>query len=302
MHLIITGGTGFIGRFLVPHLRAQGHTLTLLTRRIKPDAEGIHYAVWDARTVGDWAQEMATADGIINLAGEGIFDERWTPTVKERLLASRIESTRALVEAIELAQRKPHVFISASAVGYYGDRADALTDESAPAGKDFLSEICVAWEREAQAARGLGLRVAHPRIGIVLHPSGGALQRMALPFQMWSGMPLGSGRQWFPWIHIHDLVRGIGEALTNETLDSAYNLASPNAVTMSDFCAALAKALHRPLWPFTVPSFALELALGEAASSLTGGQRIVPNALQKVGFTFAFPNVDSALKDLYPQK
>jgi uncharacterized protein (TIGR01777 family) len=305
MHILLTGGTGFIGRFLVPHLRAQGHTLTLLTRRVQPDVDGIHYVRWDARSVnnpGDWAQEVNKADAIINLAGEGIFDGRWTPAVKERLLASRIEATRALVEAVAVTtqtSRKPHVFISASAVGYYGDRADALTDESAPAGSDFLAKVCVEWERTAQAARALGVRVVHPRIGIVLHPSGGALARMMIPFQLWAGMPLGSGRQWFPWIHIHDLVRGIAEPLTNEALQGAYNLAAPNVVTMHDFCAALGKAMHRPSWPFAVPEFALELALGEAASSLTGGQRIIPKALVEAGFTFDFPDVYPALVNLF---
>jgi uncharacterized protein len=214
--------------------------------------------------------------------------------------------------------KAPRVFVSASAVGYYGNRHDAPTPESAPAGDNFLAEICLRWEQEALHAASIlvsgasdfpapapadtnanAIRVAMPRIGIVLHPSGGALQKMMLPFALFAGMPLGSGKQWFPWIHIADLVRGICEPLTNTRLQGAYNLAAPQPVTMAGFCDALGTAMRRPSWQWlAVPEFALHLALGEAATSLTDGQRIVPEALLNAGFSFEYNDVSVALADL----
>jgi uncharacterized protein (TIGR01777 family) len=317
MNILLTGGTGFIGQFLVKYLLQEGHTITVLTRSPRsrsivkdqiapqPLSSGtmqhgaVQFAQWDARSVSTWAEHIETTDAVVHLAGEGIFDGRWTPEVKHRLIASRVESTQALVKAMRLASRKPAVFVSASAVGYYGNRHDEPTDESAPAGQGFLADICVRWEQESRAALDCGIRVANPRIGIVLHPKGGALQRMIIPFQLFVGAPLGSGKQWFPWIHIEDAVRGLAFALTAEHLNGAYNLASPNPVTMSEFCNALGAALHRPSWQWlAVPEIALELLLGEAASSLTGGQRIVPKVLHDVGFTFLYPDLLPALNHL----
>jgi uncharacterized protein len=314
MHILVTGGTGFIGRFLVRYLLAEGHTLTLLSRSANQSAnqhgsglQGIEYKAWDGKTLSTWADEIHRADAVINLAGEGIFDGRWTDDIKQRLMQSRVQATSVLVEAMKRSAEQhgkaPSVFVSASAVGYYGDRADALTPESAPHSSNYLAEICIRWEQEALKAAQIQtaqpVRVAMPRIGIVLHPSGGALQKMIVPFQLFVGMPLGTGKQWFPWIHISDLVRGIAEPLTNSRLQGAYNLASPNPVTMTAFCDALGGALQRPSWSWlSVPEFALNVALGEAATSLTGGQQIVPQALLDAGFVFRHPELRATLKDL----
>lgn len=318
MNIVLTGGTGFIGQFLVKYLLQAGHTITALTRR-RPvaTAQAVHqtpssgtsrsgatqgsvqFIQWDAHSVGTWSEYIETADAVVHLAGESIFGGRWTPEVKRRLIDSRVESTRALVEAMRRASHKPSVFVSASAVGYYGNRHNEPTDESAPAGQGFLADICVQWEKESHAALDCGIRVVNPRIGIVLHPTGGALQKMMLPFQLFIGAPLGSGKQWFPWIHIDDAVRGIAFALTAERLHGAYNLAAANPATMNDFCNALGTALRRPSWQWlAVPEFALELMLGEAASSLTGGQRIIPKVLQDAGFTFLHPDLLPALRHL----
>jgi len=320
MHILLTGGTGFIGRHLTAYLLEQGHSLTILTRRPPHSThadhqERVRYVQWDAgasllqeapvhrpnAAATAWQIEVAQAQAVLHLAGEGIFDGRWTGAVKQRLMDSRVYSTRALVQAMAAlaGSERPTVFVSASAVGYYGNRFDEPTDESAPAGTNFLAEICVRWEQESQQATALGVRVANPRIGIVLEPRGGALERMALPFRLGLGMPLGSGKQWIPWIHIDDLVRGLAFPLEQPSLQGAYNLAAPGVVQMAGFSQALATALHRPYWSlFSVPEFALQFALGEAAEALTGGQRIVPKSLLNSGFRFNFPEVSAALHHL----
>jgi uncharacterized protein (TIGR01777 family) len=309
MKIILTGGTGLIGERVIAHLSQQGHEVVALTRRSGqmfhlPNSTNFRFVQWDARTLGTgdkaWSKEISGAGAIIHLAGEGIFDKRWTPEVKQRLVESRIQSTRLIVEAIQRAEVKPAVLVSASAVGYYGDRKDPPTDESAPfATNDFLAELCVQWEAEAEKAREYGVRVASPRLGIVLSKDGGALGRMMPVFKAFLGMPLGSGKQWFPWVHIDDVVRGICFPLEHHTLQGAYNLASPNPVRMEDFCQALGNALHRPSWsPMRVPEFALKLALGEAASSLTGGAKIIPKKLLDLEFEFSYTEVSSALEQV----
>lgn len=310
MNILLTGGTGLIGSRIITHLHAEGHSVVALTRRVGqafPIAQAIaesnrfRAVEWDAKTLnGAWSKEVSGADAIIHLAGEGIFDTRWTADVKKRLVESRITTTRLLTDAMTAQATKPRVMISASAVGYYGDRKDAPTDESAAQAKgDFLADLCAEWEAASQQASNDGVRVANPRIGIVLSETGGALGRMLPVFKAFLGMPLGTGKQWFPWVHIDDVVRGICFPLKEKTLQGAYNLASPQPVRMEEFCAALGKALGRPSWsPFTVPEFALRLGLGEAASSLTGGQRIIPKKLLDLQFEFRYTEVSSALRSL----
>jgi uncharacterized protein (TIGR01777 family) len=310
MKVILTGGTGLIGERVITHLHAEGHEVIALTRRLGqkfnlPHNTNFRFVQWDASTLGTgdtaWSREVSGAGAIIHLAGEGIFDTRWTPEIKHRLVESRVNTTRLLVQAIAQADEKPSVMVSASAVGYYGDRKDAPTDESAPPpdilAHDFLANLCVQWEAESEEASNYGVRVANPRTGIVLAPSGGALGRMIPIFRAFLGMPLGSGKQWFPWIHLDDVARGICFPLEQSALEGAYNLASPNPVRMTEFCTALGKALHRPSWsPLTVPEFALRLGLGEAASSLVGGQKIIPKKLLEHGFKFQHIEVLSALQ------
>ncbi|TAE23574.1 MAG: TIGR01777 family protein [Candidatus Kapaibacterium sp.] len=309
MNIVLTGGTGLIGKSVIAHLLENGHSVVALTRQHTTAAfsafekKPFRTVQWDAHTLGSgdraWSKEISGAEAIIHLAGEGIFDKRWTAEIKHRLVESRLTTTRLLVEAIAQADTKPRVFISASAVGYYGDRHDVPTDESTPPATDFLADLCVRWEKEAEEARKYGVRVANPRLGIVLAESGGALGRMLPVFKAFLGMPLGAGKQWFPWVHSEDVVRGICFPLENSNLEGAYNLASPAPVRMEEFCAELGKALNRPSWsPLSVPEFALKLALGEAASSLTGGANIIPKKLLELHFEFRYTKVSSALQQL----
>jgi uncharacterized protein len=304
MKIILTGGTGLIGKVVMQRALAAGHSIVALTRQVRTNTNPhIRYRQWDARHPGAWVEEFTGDYAILHLAGEGIFDHRWTPTVKERLMQSRVESTRLITEVVRTAPNTPVVLVSASAVGYYGDRHDAPTDEHAPHGSDFLSEICVRWEEQAFAAEAFGVRVAVPRIGIVLSKEGGALGRMLPAFQAFVGMPLGSGKQWFPWVHIHDAARALLFPLESSSFSGAYNLAAPAPVQMSEFCTALGKTLRRPAWSWmSVPEFALRLGLGEAAAALTGGQRIQPKKLMEAGFVFQFTDVGQALSDLLPTK
>ncbi|MCS6807332.1 MAG: TIGR01777 family oxidoreductase [Bacteroidota bacterium] len=302
MKVVLTGGTGFIGDHVSQHLAHQEYEIVALTRRAgqsSPHGLSLRFVQWDAESLGSWAQELDGADAIIHLAGEGIFDSRWTHDVKHRISQSRIRTTQLLVQAIAQAKRPPALFISASAVGYYGHRNDELTDESSPAGTDFLADVCVRWEAEAAHARQYGVRVVHPRLGVVLGKNGGALARLIPLVQGFLGTPLGSGKQWFPWIHIHDAVRGIVYPLEDAHIEGAYNLASPNPVRMDDLYLSLGKVLHRPVWTgLHVPEFALRFVLGEAADSLLHGQRIVPRVLLEAHFSFHYPELDHALEQI----
>jgi hypothetical protein len=306
MKVVLTGGTGLIGDRVSQYLARQEYEIAALTRRAgQKSLHGINlrFIEWDAQTLGAWAKEIDGADAIVHLAGEGIFDSRWTDDVKKRIVESRVHSTRLLVEAIGQAQKAPPLFVSASAVGFYGDRKDELTSDNASAGEGFLADVCVQWEAEAQKAAQYGCRVANPRIGIVLDSHGGALASMVPIFRAFLGMPLGSGHQWLPWIHLDDVVRGIVYPLENVQLEGAYNLASPNPLRMGEFCAALGQALHRPSWSWlSVPEFALRIGLGEAAESLLGGQNIVPQKLLDVGFSFSFPTIAPALHDIFSKR
>lgn len=310
MKVVLTGGTGLIGSRILRYLARQGHEIVALTRRAGQSARqkslhsmSVRFVEWDAHSLGVWAKELDGADAIVHLAGEGIFDSRWTDDVKKRIIESRIHTTRLLVQAVAEANAKPPLFVSASAVGYYGDRKDEPTDEEVSAGKGFLANVCVQWEAEGQKAAQYGCRVAMPRIGIVLDAHGGALKSMVPIFRVFLGMPLGSGHQWLPWIHIEDVVRGLVYPLENIRLEGAYNLASPHPLRMGEFCSALGQALGRPSWSWlSVPAFALRLGMGEAADALTGGQKIIPKKLLDAGFSFSFPTVTPALHDIFSEQ
>jgi uncharacterized protein (TIGR01777 family) len=236
-------------------------------------------------------------DGIVNLAGESIAARRWSTAQKERISASRIESTRAIADAIEMMGSKPKVLINASGVGYYGDVKTGDVTEDSPGGNDFFAELCRRWEAEAQRAREFGVRVVNLRTGVVLHSSGGALTRFLLPFKLFVGGPLGNGYQWLSWIHREDALRAILFALENPSLTGPLNITAPEPVTMREFCRSLGKALRRPSW-IPVPEFALRIALGEMADVVLKGQRAIPKKLLDAGFTFQFPRIDDALLDL----
>lgn len=318
MKVVLTGGTGLIGSRVSQYLAQQDHEIVALTRRARqnamhdagqdakqksPHGLNVRFVEWDARSLGVWAQEVDGADAIVHLAGEGIFDSRWTDDMKKRITQSRVNTTRLLVSAVAEANAKPPLFVSASAVGYYGDRKDESTDEDTSAGKGFLAEVCVQWEAEAQMAAQYGCRVVTPRIGIVLDAHGGALKSMVPIFRAFLGMPLGSGHQWLPWIHIEDVVRGLVYPLENIRLEGAYNLASPHPLRMGEFCSALGQALGRPSWSWlSVPEFALRLGMGEAAEALIGGQKIIPKKLLDAGFSFSFPTIAPALHNIFSEQ
>ncbi len=302
MKIMIAGGTGFIGGELVSELRKKDHEVFLLSRSQRKSADPkIHYLPWDGESVGLWAKEMGAVNAVINLAGEPIAQKRWSPAQKNKIVQSRLLATRAIVEAISKSDRKPKVLINASAVGYYGDVSEGEVSETHPKGSGFLAETCDAWEKEVRAAEALGLRTVCLRIGVVLERGGGALSKMLTPFQMFAGGPLGSGKQWFAWIHREDVVRIILFALENESLSGAVNTTAPNPVTMSQFCHELGKVLQRPSWA-PVPAFVLKMLLGEMSEMLLGGQKAVPAKLLKHGFVFKFPVLKEALSDILGSK
>ena len=297
MTITLTGGTGFIGRKLLEHLRAAGHEVRILCRSpktgIPPEVEVF---LWDAMEADPPLESLEGADAVVHLAGESVA-QRWSPEIKRRIRASRVEGTRRLVAALARLERRPGVLVSASATGYYGDRGDEeLTEESAP-GSGFLAEVCRDWEAEARKAAELGIRVVTPRIGMVLGPDGGALAQMVPPFKMFLGGQLSNGRQWMSWIHIEDMVRVLAFALEQAKLEGAVNAVSPNPVRNSQFTRTLARTLRRPAF-FTVPERGLRLLYGEMAEILLASQRVLPRALEKAGFTFRFPELGPALKHL----
>ena len=296
MKILAFGATGFVGAHLVPHLVERGHEVTVAARsgkaRFSPPV-GVVKA--DPVTPGPWQDLVAGYDAVVNLAGTPITT-RWNEAGKKSILESRVLSTRNIVDALSRTAGK--TFLCASAVGYYGDGGDAVLTEDAPRGSGFLADVASAWEAEALHAGSFGHRVVTPRISVVLG-NGGALAKMHQPFALGLGGRLGSGRQWFPWIHVRDLVRVMSFLLETPAAHGAFNACSPEAVTNDGFTASLARALKRPAF-LPVPPFALRLVLGEAAAMLLSGQRCVPAALQALGFVFEHPDLDRALADIVP--
>jgi uncharacterized protein len=299
MKIILAGATGFIGGALVKRLLQEQHALTLLTRN--PSRYRGHYGTqvtllaWDAHTQGEWAAAFNGADAVINLAGESMAARRWTRAQKHRLVQSRLQSTRALVEAIAQSAQGPQTLINVSAVGYYGNVPTGDVTEQSAQGHDFLAETCVEWEQEALRAHGV--RVVLPRIGVVLGPGGGALEKMLPPFRLFAGGPIGTGQQWMPWVHRDDVVNIMLHMLHNTTMHGPCNVTAPTPVTMYEFCATLSRVLRRPSW-LPVPGIVLKVLLGEMAEMLLGGQRAMPQALQEQGYTFQYATLEPALQAL----
>lgn len=309
MNVLLTGGTGLIGRALAAELTDQGHQVTVLTRNPERAAarlpRGVTAHPWDATTLDGWEHLVAQADAIVNLAGESIAGEslpailthRWTPETKRRILASRQGVGELLTQAIAAAATRPRVLVQASAVGYYGDASDRDVDESAPPGADFLSQVCVAWEASTAAVEALGVRRVILRTGLVLARDGGILPVMLLPVRFFVGGPLGSGEQAVPWIHLADEVAAIRFLLENEAASGPFNLSAPQPVSQAVFTRTAARVLHRP-GIFPTPAFALRLVLGEKAALVLEGQRAIPRRLLQTGFTFRFTDLEAALSDL----
>jgi len=250
---------------------------------------------WDAQSEPAPPEAFEGVEAVFHLAGESVAEGRWTHAKKLRLRESRVSGTRNLVRTLVGLEKKPKTLVSASAIGYYGDRGDEILEESAAPGEGFLAEICVAWEGEARKATDAGIRVVNPRIGLVLGKDGGALAKMSTPFKLGLGSPLGHGRQWMSWIHIDDLVGMMLYAAQCEQISGPINATAPNPATNRDFTKALGRTLRRPTVFPSVPGFALKAALGEFASVLLASQKVVPRAIQAAGYEFAYPQLDEAL-------
>lgn len=289
MKIVIAGGSGFLGSALSDALKSRGDTVVVLSRRgatpWTPDG-----------TIGPWAAHLDGADAIVNLAGEPLPDKRWTADQKTRILQSRVLATRSLVEAIRASSRRPSIFISGSGVGIYPD-AEEPVDESSPPGSGFLARVCVAWESEALRADGPSCRVVLLRTGVVLHRSGGAIRKLILPFSLGAGGPIGSGAQWWGWIHLEDWVRMTIWALDTERLRGPLNVCAPEPERNRDIMKALGRSLHRPA-VIPAPAFALRIALGDMAGEmLLASQRAVPRVARDGGFAWMFPALQPAMDD-----
>ncbi|MFN5726119.1 MAG: TIGR01777 family oxidoreductase [Pseudanabaena sp.] len=304
MKIVMTGATGFVGGKLVERLHALGDRIVVLARNsqkatrqfpqdIFPNVEVIGYTPFE---LGDWAQVISGSDAVINLAGEPLAGVRWTDKRKQEIRDSRILTTKVLVEAIAKADVKPQALISGSAIGYYSTSLDKSFDEYSNAGDDFLANVCKDWETAAEAVTSLGLRLVKLRTGIVLG-MGGAIAKMLPIFQVGGGGKIGSGKQWFSWIHRDDLVELIIYALKNEQITGALNATAPKAVTNEDFTVAFAKAIKRPAF-LPVPAAALILIFGEGATVLLDGQRVLPHKAEIYKFTFQYPDIDAALAQI----
>jgi uncharacterized protein (TIGR01777 family) len=300
MKIIIAGGSGFLGTALSARLIARGHDIVVLTRSNSPRKPQPHLtlASWTPNgQTGGWARDLAGAGTVVNLAGESIAAKRWSPAQKEKLRQSRLLATASLTAAIREVKTAPPVFISGSAVGYYGDRGDEALSEASGPGRDFLAALCQEWEAAAAEAAPV-TRVAMVRTGIVLDSKEGALPQMLLPFRMFAGGPLGSGRQYMPWIHKEDWTRLVEWIIESEGARGPLNATAPRPVTNAEFSKALGRALHRPSF-MPAPGFALRLALGEMANALLlSGQRALPVRATDLGFSFKFSDVDQALGDV----
>jgi uncharacterized protein (TIGR01777 family) len=300
MRVFITGATGFIGRALVSALPRENHQGIVWVR--SPErARNLFAADTEILAASAGAhilrEALSRCDAVVNLAGESILGGRWTQARRRSLIQSRVQLTEQFVQAIRDASPRPGILISGSAVGYYGDRGSELLDESSAAGAGFLAQLCQDWEAAARAAETLGLRVMTLRTGVVLGREGGALEKMLPPFRFGLGGPVGAGRQYMPWIHLHDLVQLIVTALADSRYKGAINAVAPEAATNRELTRTLGRALHRPA-VLPVPALALRLLFGEAASVLLDSQRVEPRRLRELGFPFSFATLDKSLSEI----
>jgi hypothetical protein len=306
MRVIITGGTGLIGRALANHLAKGGHEVVVLSRNPNKTSglpAGARVVQWDARSADGWGQLADGAGAIVNLAGasiagEGLLPSRWTSQRKRAIVESRLNAGRAVVEAIRAATVKPDVLIQSSAVGYYGTSNEATFTEDSPAGNDFLADTCKQWEASTAAVESLGVRRPVIRTGVVLTTKGGVLPSLSLPYKLFAGGPVGSGRQPLPWIHIDDEVDAIRYLIETPTARGPFNLTTPNPVTNAEFGRVLGKVLGRPHY-LPAPGFAFKLAFGETAMLVLEGQRVLPKKLLEAGYSFRFTEVEPALRDIF---
>lgn len=304
MKVAISGATGFVGSRLVERLNQEGVIVLVLTRNVDfaqkifpsmrfPNVEIIAYT---PNVSGSWQDALSGCDAVVNLAGEPIGEGRWTPERKQEILNSRQLGTQKIVEAIAKSNPKPSVLVNASAIGYYGTSETATFDENSPSGNDFLAQVCQAWEAEATKVIDAGVRLVILRFGIVLG-TGGALGKMITPFKLFAGGPIGSGRQWFSWIHVDDIVNLILQTLNKPELQGVYNATAPNPVRMSELSQTMGQVMNRPSW-LPVPSFAIEALLGDGAIVVLEGQKVEPKKTLEAGFEYLYPNLKPALAQI----
>ena len=300
MKIAVTGATGLVGSRLVEKLNQEGHQILVLTRNPSKAQKTFPASVFSNLEIvqytptqsGAWQKSISGCDGVVNLAGEPI-GERWSSQKKQAIMESRQIGTRKIVEAIAMAESKPQVLVSGSAIGYYGTSETKAFEESSPAGNDFLAQVCQKWEAEAQKVTESGVRLVILRIGIVL-ANGGALGKMIGPFKMFAGGPIGSGRQWFSWIHRDDLVNLIYRAIQNPDMSGVYNATAPNPVRMNQLCQTLGEVMNRPSW-LPVPDFVLEVLLGDGAVVVLKGQQVIPAKTKSTGFDYQYADLKPAL-------
>lgn len=301
MKVAITGATGFVGSRLVERLTEAGHQVVVLTRSVSkaerrfPQTQfpNLEFVTYSPATVEEWQGALSSCDGVVNLAGEPIAEKRWSVDQKNEILNSRIDTTRSLVQAMGQGESKPQVFVSGSAIGYYGTSETASFEENSNPGDDFLAEVCKQWEAEAKKVSD-DVRLVILRIGIVLD-NGGAVAKMLPAFRAFAGGPIGSGKQWFSWIDREDLVSLILKALTDGQMRGTFNATSPNPVTMKQMTDTLGSVMSRPAW-MPVPGFALELLLGEGAKVVLEGQKVLPKQTQASGFEYQYGELKDSLK------
>ena len=299
--VIVTGATGLIGKALCRRLIEKGYAVVVFSRDPEKARQAVpgavEYVAWEPSERGPWAAAVDGAYAVISLAGASIAGKRWSPRYKQQILNTRTLGTRGLVQALAQAQRKPRVFISGSAIGYYGFRDDTRLDETATPGDDFLARVVQAWEAEAVKAEALGIRTVLVRTGLVLDKHEGALAKMMLPYHFFAGGPVLPGSQWFSWVHLADEVGIILWALEDERVRGPVNATAPEPETNKAFSSALGKVMGRPAWA-PVPGFALRIIVGESAELLTTGQRVLPKKAQDLGYQFQFPSLEPALRDI----
>lgn len=299
MRILISGGTGMIGTSLVMRLIENDHEILILTRKIgnRSDSSCVRYLQWDGSCLGDWCDQINQVDAIINLAGENIGLMRWTKKRKKMIFESRINAGNILTGAISKASKLPKVFIQASAIGYYGTKNQGLLTEESPCGDDFLADLSKQWEESTKQIETLGIRRIVIRTGVVLSKTEGALNRMLLPFKLFAGGPIGTGRQIVSWIHHEDEISAIQFLLENQEAKGIYNLTAPYSVSNAAFGKVLAKTIHKPYW-FPVPGLFLRLILGEMSSLVLEGQNVIPKRLVEAGFQFKYGDLTDALENI----
>lgn len=291
--ILITGGSGFLGSHLIPHLQSKGKSVSVIGRKIH---KSISSYLWDINKKTFDLSSLSGIGTIIHLSGAGISDKRWTTTYKKEIIDSRVNGANLLYESLKSVPNTVHTFISASAIGHYGDAGDTWVEENFHASKDFLGKTCIKWEKAALQFEELGIRVVIFRIGLVLAKNGGVLPALSGPVKFFLGAPLGNGKQYMSWIHIEDLCRMFSFAIDDKKIHGIYNAVAPDPVTNESFIRQIGKIIHRPIWPFNVSAFILKLILGEKSAIVLTGQRVSSEKIRMAGYNFLHTNLEKTLQ------